>query len=203
MGEAAVQRLVVSACIIAVSLFSNGAGAAAKVSEATQYYDVRGKTGGELIRAIMRKGPRHGFLARAIAVTRFEPKPYGNLSYKGGVCRTTGAGFGLQITYVYPRPSEKLPSQVAARWRPFIAGVTKHEKTHARIGIQMASEIDRKIRGFAMKDKPDCRKSLAAMAKDVSVIAKKYTKKQTDFDAHEHKPNGNVERLVTALVGKE
>lgn len=85
----------------------------------------------------------------------------------------------------------------------FIAGVTKHEKVHGRIGKQMADEIDRRLKGFAMADKQNCRKALAVVAKDIGSIVKKYEKKQSDFDAVEHKPNGNVERMIETLIGKK
>jgi len=194
------QRLLLLASVLVISVFSTEVNSAPKVTEKTEYYDISGKTGAELFRSIMRKGPRHGFMSKAIAVTRFEPRGYGDLKYRNGVCRTGGAGIGIKITYVYPSPTAKLPADVAARWRPFIAGIRKHEGTHGRIGKQMAAEFDREVRGFAMKDKPNCRKAVSVLTKDLSAIAKKYEKKQSEFDAAEHKPKGNVERLITALV---
>jgi predicted secreted Zn-dependent protease len=60
------QRLLLLASVLVISVFSTEVNSAPKVTEKTEYYDISGKTGAELFRSIMRKGPRHGFMSKAI-----------------------------------------------------------------------------------------------------------------------------------------
>lgn len=177
-----------------------GPSMAGKVTVKTEYYSISGKTGVDLVRSMARKGPRHGFLSKAIAVTRFKPAVRGDMVHKNGVCRTKNAEFDLAITYVYPKPSGKLPADVSRRWSAFFAGVEKHEQTHGRLGKELARSIDRKLHGFSMKDKPGCRAATAAMLKDVKKTVVAYDARQRAFDAKEHRSGGNVETMLRRLV---
>lgn len=191
------RMLLASLAIFAASAAPAMAG---KVTVKTEYYAISGKTGVDLVRAMARKGPRHGFLSKAIAVTRFKPKVSGDMVYKDGVCRTRNAGFDLAITYVYPKPSGKLPADVNRRWGAFVAGVEKHEQTHGRLGRELAGALDRKLRGFSMKDKKGCRAATAAMMADVKKTIVAYDAKQRAFDEKEHRKGGNVEKMLLRLV---
>jgi predicted secreted Zn-dependent protease len=176
--------------------------AVAKVTETTRYYKITGKTGMELLRDMNRKGPRHGFLTKAIAQTQFKTDLRGDIVRQNGVCRTKNAGYSMRITYVYPQPTNKLDAALAKRWRAFQATNVEHEQMHGRLGRKLVGDMNRVLRGFKMADKQSCRKAEAALTKQLDAIIVAYNKAQTEFDKREHRAGGPVEKSILALVGK-
>ena len=198
MGLGAKLGVVFGAVVLASTI-----AARADVSVKTKYYDIKGKTGLELFYDMNRKGPRHGFLTKAIAQTQFKTDIKGDLVHSNGVCRTKGAEMVMQITYVYPRPVDKLDSSLARRWKKFQASNIVHEETHGRLAKKMVADVNRTMRGFKLADGQSCRKANAMLMKDLSRIIVAYNKSQVDFDKREHRDNGPVEKSVLALVGKK
>lgn len=193
------------AALVALAAWAAGvqaASAAPKVTEKTEYYEISGKTGLELFYDMNRRGPRHGFLTKAIAQTRFEHEFLGEIAHRRGVCRTVGGAFRIDITYIYPKPRNRLEGDLARRWKKFQAHNLSHEKKHGSIARQMAGELDRMMRRFAMKDGPSCRRAIAAMKRDAAHIMERYTRLQREFDRQEHRDGGPVDRSVMMLVGK-
>lgn len=188
---------------VAASLAAWPAFAGPLVKEAVEYYSISGRTGAELLREMNRHGPRHGFLRRAIAQTRYAPDIRGNLVKQDGVCRMKGGRFVLNITYVYPRPSEKLPSDVARRWKAFQADNVRHEKMHGRIAREMAVRLDRVLRTFSYRDRNShCNMAMLKLERAVDKVVREYNRKQRVFDAKEHRQGGAVEKSIVALLGK-
>jgi len=189
--------------VFAVVLLASAGAARADVSVKTKYYDIKGKTGLELFYDMNRKGPRHGFLTKAIAQTQFKTDIKGDLVYSNGVCRTRGAEMMMQITYVYPRPVDKLDSSLARRWKRFQASNIVHEEMHGRLAKKMVADVNRAMRGFKLADGQSCRKANAKLMKELDRIIVAYNKSQVDFDKREHRDGGPVEKSVLALVGKK
>jgi len=175
----------------------------AKTTETTKYYNVTGKTGMELFRDMNRRGPKHGFLTKAIAQTQFKPDVRGQIVFQDGICRTKNARYAMQITYVYPKVTGKLDPRLAARWRTFLAAVVRHEQAHGRLGRKLVDDINRTMRNFKMADRQSCRKADAALTKQVNAMVVAYNKSQRDFDKREHRPGGPVEKSTMALIGKK
>lgn len=197
MGRVARLWIAVGALLLALS----GA-ARADVSVRTTYYEVTGKTGLALLRDMNRKGPRHGFLTKAIAQTQFKSDIQGDLVHRNGVCRSDGARMVMQITYVYPRPAHKLDGALARRWKAFHASNVAHEEMHGRLAKKMVADVNRTLRGFRMADGTACRKANAKLMASLTRIMVAYNKSQVDFDTREHRPGGPVEKSIVALVGK-
>ncbi|MBX3571265.1 MAG: DUF922 domain-containing protein [Mesorhizobium sp.] len=189
--------------VFAVVLLAFTAAARADVSVKTKYYDIKGKTGLELFYDMNRKGPRHGFLTKAIAQTQFKTDIKGDLVHSNGVCRTRGAKMVMQITYVYPRPVDKLDPSLARRWKKFQASNVVHEEMHGRLAKKMVADVNRAMRGFKLADGQSCRKANAKLMKELDRIIVAYNKSQVDFDKREHRDGGPVEKSVLALVGKK
>ncbi len=135
-----------------LAALSSAAHALPKVSEKVVYYEIAGQTGRDLYAEMGRKGPRHGFMAKAIAQTQFKHQVLGKMVNEGGTCRSKGGGFALQITYVYPKPKSRLSGELGRRWQAFQSDNFRHEKVHGRIAKQMATKLDRAISRFSMKD---------------------------------------------------
>jgi predicted secreted Zn-dependent protease len=189
-------------CVIAVAAGLGGppAHAAPKVVEKVEYYAISGKTGPELLRDMARRGPRQGFLTKAIAQTRYETRADGRLRHAAGVCRFEG-GTTLEVTYIYPKPSHALDRDLARRWRIFQADNERHEKVHGKIARELAVELDRRLRAFALPDGPSCWKATAALKRERKALFDLYEKKQVAFDVKEHREGGPVDRSIEVLLG--
>ena len=182
--------------------FATGAQARPKVTVKTKHYDVRGKTGADILRQINRKGPRHGFLVRAIAQTQYTLS-YGFESVQTSKdCRVTKAEVKMDIVYVYPRLRSKVSGKLNKRWKRFLSGVRKHEEVHGKLARQMAAATEKSLLATRVKGKRGCRKIKRVAKRNAEKVFKKYERQQVSFDKKEHRDNGNVENLVTALTRK-
>lgn len=185
-----------------LAAMASAAHALPKVSEKVVYYEIGGQTGRDLYAEMGRKGPRHGFMAKAIAQTQFKHQILGKMVNEGGTCRSKGGGFALQITYVYPKPARRLTGDLARRWKAFQSDNFRHEKVHGRIAKAMAIKLDRAIARFSMKDGPSCSRAMAALKKQTGRIMAQSIVEQKAFDEREHRQGGAVERSVVELIGK-
>ena len=192
--------LAISAAVMAMSGVAAIAGP--RIVEKTEYYEISGRTGQELLREMSRKGPRHGFMTKAVAQTRFDHRFLGDMVHSGGVCRNVGGGYSLEITYIYPRPREKLSRDLARRWKVFQADNLRHEREHGRIAKAMARKLDRLVSRFSMKDGPSCRKAAARLSREVGVIADRALAEQLAFDEREHRMGGAAEKSFAVLLSR-
>src|SRR5690606_15080569 len=115
-----------------------------KVSEKTRSYEVAGSTGAALLAAMDRRGPKHGFLARAIAQTRYSVAWTIECGETRTACRVTKIDGKLDITYTYPS-ARGLPPALQGRWTRFLAGVKKHEEAHGDIARQMVGAVEKSV----------------------------------------------------------
>src|ERR1044071_4445926 len=76
--------------------------AAEQVEVRTKTYAISGKNGVELYQSMVRRGPRHGFLSRAIAQTSYTVEWEAEVVSQGSVCRVVKAQPVLSLTYTYP-----------------------------------------------------------------------------------------------------
>lgn len=173
-----------------------------KISVKTKHYDVRGKTGAEVLRQINRKGPRHGFLVRAIAQTQYSLS-YGYESVQTSKgCRINKARVKMEIVYVYPKLDGKVSGRLATRWKSFLKGVRKHEEVHGKLARQMAAATEKTLLSTRVSGKRGCRKIKRVAKRNVDKVFKKYEQKQVAFDKKEHRDNGNVDKLIQKLIRK-
>jgi len=180
-----------------------GAGVAhagVKVVEKVDYYNITGDSGDALMAAMDREGPRHGFLARAIAQTRYSLA--WDLEWKGvdNRCVLKQADVTLSVHYRFPRVTGKVPSAVKRKWATFMKGVNKHERMHGRIAREMADAAYKAAMKLTVEGDPNCRRAKQELSKVVHEIYNRYEERQQQFDAVEHQPGGTVDRLVTSLM---
>ncbi len=94
-----------------------------------KYYNIKGKTTQQL-KAQMRNNGPNGYWA------------YVNwyVNWKTKNCRVS-----LRIVYTYPRWANinQAPKSTQHKWRRMISALKKHEKTHARHGVEAAREINK------------------------------------------------------------
>ncbi len=191
--------LVAFICAVSVAVTAQ---ARPKILIKTKYYEVQGKTGAQVLRQINRKGPRHGFLTRAIAQTQYSMS-YGYQSVQTPKdCKIRKVWVKLNITYVYPKITGKVSGKLNKRWKRFLRGVYKHEQVHGKIASQMAAATEKVLKATRVKGKRGCRKIERIANRNVKKVVKKHEILQIAFDKKEHRDNGKVEKLVLALVKK-
>lgn len=189
--------------VLTVALSCAGsAHADVKVVEKVDHYRISGDTGDALMKAMDRNGPRHGFMARAIAQTRYSIA--WNLEWKedGPRCRLESADVTLSVTYRFPTISGSISPSLKRKWAVFIKGVVKHERMHGRIAREMADAAYKAATKVRVDADPTCRLAKQKLSRVVHDIYARYEAQQQQFDALEHQPGGTVDRLVASLIRK-
>lgn len=168
--------------------------------ERNEPYSISGRTGPELYASIGEHGPAAG-IGRAIAFTNF--KLTWQRDYRpqaDGACTLVSARPKLIISYVLPKPSQKLPPPIASNWKTFIDGVARHERAHGEMIVDMVREIEAYTVGLSVPDDPNCKKIRAQMTERLSQISQAQRQKSRDFDRVELTEGGAVHQLVLNLV---
>lgn len=185
----------------AALVFPSVADAKITTSVKIETYRVSGQTGAALVKAMDRNGPRHGFMARAIAQTRYTVAWGLGWSVRGDRCRLASTAIDLDINYRYPALAPGAPAEIVRRWARFMAGVKRHEEMHGQIARQMAAAAEKSVARVAFDADPSCRRAKAEVARRVKAIYAQYEARQQAFDAREHAAGGKVDRLVSSLIG--
>lgn len=196
------QFLIKAGIVAACMLFAGSATAEIKVSVKRKNYDISGTNGAALLDAMDRRGPKHGFLTRAIAQTGYTVGWQIEWAMANGTCRVKKATADLAITYTFPRVTTRLPPDLNRRWTRFMDGVRMHEETHGKLARQMVRAAEREVAGMSMQNDPDCAKSRRAVKRKMAAIYADYERRQVQFDSREHREGGPVEGLVNALLRK-
>lgn len=163
-------------------------------------YKIAGDSGPALLKAMDRGGPRHGFMARAIAQTRYSVAWDMTWIVSDDRCRLKTADATLSVNYRYPALAGKASPKLKARWTRFMVGVRKHEETHGRIARQMTAKAYSVAMRVSFADDRSCRKTKRETLKLLRTIYADYEARQERFDATEHQPGGPVDRLVSRFV---
>jgi predicted secreted Zn-dependent protease len=187
-------------CLGLCGVFAAEAAADVTVQNQTKTYPVRGSTGENLIDQMNRHGPRHGFVARAIAQTKYTVSWDIVWKKTDRECRVARADAVLSIDYTYPALASQVDPKLKRRWATFMAGVRKHEETHGRNAVRMVNEAQKAATGLSMPADAGCRTASAEVKRRVNAIYARYEAKQVAFDQREHRDGGPVERLVEALA---
>ncbi|WP_426232566.1 DUF922 domain-containing Zn-dependent protease [Pararhizobium sp. DWP3-4] len=183
-----------------VSLFPIPAHADWQAVENVQVYTVGGKTGAELYASIGGRGPKIGNAGRAVAVTNFKLTWTRKYEPKGNSCVLAVARPKLIITYVLPKPAERLPGPVAKKWETFISGVHKHELVHGDLIKDMVKKIEAVSVGFTVANDPKCQKIRTELTARLGELSRSQRQQSRDFDRAELSNGGNIHQLVLALI---
>lgn len=192
------------AALMTIGLLAAAAPATAgvKVSVKTTSYDIAGRTGAALLGAMDKRGPKHGFLTRAIAQTRYAVTWELEWGEARGACRLKRADARLDITYTYPRVEGGVPRDLGKRWQGFMAGVRKHEETHGSLARQMAKAAEKSITGLRTAGDTGCAKAKREVRRRLDGIYRDYEARQARFDTREHRSGGPVDRLLKGLLSR-
>ncbi|OBZ94985.1 peptidase [Pararhizobium polonicum] len=168
--------------------------------EKVQTYAVAGRTGGALYASIGERGPKVGNSGRAIAFTNFKLTWTRKYEPQGGACVLVTARPKLTITYTLPKPAERLPAAVAAKWDIFIAGVHRHELVHGDQIKDMVKKIEATSVGLTVPDDPKCQKIRTELTTRLGELSRAQRQQSRDFDRAELSNGGNIHQLVLALI---
>lgn len=199
-GEGLMRAWAVSLCLAAGMCASSAALSAPRIATRTTYYEISGESGAAVLRELDRRGPKHGFMTRAIAQTRYTMSSESDWRHERGACVAVRPSVRLDIAYVFPKLAGKVSPALKQRWQLFFAGVTRHEETHGRIAREMAMAAEKAVRLIRIRDGKGCGRFQGEMKRAIGVVMEEHEKRQNRFDAVEHQKGGNIERLIARLV---
>ncbi|WP_455274774.1 DUF922 domain-containing Zn-dependent protease [Rhizobium herbae] len=196
------MKTVLSFCLLLGSVASLPGVAHAdwQAVENVQTYSITGKTGAELYASIGERGPKVGNGGRAIAFTNFKLTWSRKYEPQGGGCVLVSARPKLIITYVLPKPAERLPASVAKSWETFISGVRQHELVHGDLIKDMVKKIEAVSVGLSVPEDPKCQKIRADLTVRLGELSRAQRQQSRDFDRVELSNGGNIHQLVLALI---
>lgn len=170
------------------------------VKEQVKTYPVRGGDALALYRSIDDNGPKTSLGSRAIALTEFDLRWRRDYQPYGSACILASAKPFLTITTTLPKPAGKLNKEMAARWKPFIAGITAHEAVHGMMIRKLTKEIVSGTVGTRMENDSTCKKIRPVILEKVKAVYAAHLARSREFDRVEMGKGGNVEQLVRTLV---
>src|SRR5262245_9493319 len=110
------RSIALAAAFVAATVgLTGGAFAGMTVNVQKSHYEIAGKTGAALLDAMERRGPKHGFLTRAIAQTRYSVGWNMVWAERDRSCRVKSADATLSMTYTYPLLTGDVPPQLRKR----------------------------------------------------------------------------------------
>lgn len=187
--------------VLALSCAGAGLASAEIVTQVeTRTYPVAGATGAALLGVMDRRGPRHGFRARAIAQTRYAVSWRIEWAETRSACRARKVDGQLAIAYTYPKLEGPVTAQLRRRWETFLAGVKAHEEQHGAMARQMARTAEKAALGVKIANDRGCRKAKVEAKRRMAAVYDEYERRQNRFDQREHRPGGPVEGLVERLA---
>lgn len=189
--------MLAAACVLSCV---SAASAGTKLIVHVRTYDVAGKTGADLVEAMDRLGPKHGYMTRAIAETGYTVHWDLDISRQDGTCRLRQANGKLDLTYTFPRRLSPASPALRKRWDGFMAGVRRHEHTHGRIAMRMMRATETALAGLERRDNWFCTGTRLEARRRINATYAEYEARQNAFDAREHRGGGHVEHLVDALT---
>ena len=192
--------LAFSLCVLTSLAATCGAMATPKISTKSTKFNVSGSNGAELMRDMDRRGPKHGFMTRAIAQTRYTMNSEADWKHDGTFCVTTRPRIRLDITYIYPNLAGPVSPELRSRWGRFMNEVREHEESHGRLARDMALAAENAVSRLKVKDSKGCGRFHAEMKRKVATIVAEYERRQRNFDAVEHKDGGHIQGIISKLV---
>lgn len=163
------------------------------------FYAISGKTGMELYRSIGERGPAGG---GHVAQTNFKLTWKRLFDERGGDCFLVYAKPVLTITQTYPKPSNKLSSDMQRRWDKFLSGIRKHEQTHVRMIGEMVSATEASLVGMSVQGDPTCAKVKAAVKQRINEGYEAHRDRTRQYDRTDLGMGGKAFLVLEDLVNE-
>lgn len=167
--------------------------------EKVDHYKVSGTSPMALYQSVGERGPKLS-LGRVIAHTTFKLTWQRDYQQQGSACVLASAKPKLIITYTLPKPTQKLPPEVAAKWEAFYNGIVEHEKLHGQFMQDLTQQIQDVSIGLRDENDPGCKKVRAALQAQLKPISDAHVARHSEYDQVEMSPGGAVHQLILAFL---
>lgn len=176
------------------------------VKERTKYYQISGRTGIELGRAMLAgaSGPinkRH-----AIAATEAS---YGigdaEIVARNGRCVVEEVTVTLELTYHLPkwRGANRASARLRRNWTGFFSELTRHEYQHGQIAREGARELEKTLMSMSGTIAFNCNDFGAFSTIRLNLLANRIKQRQLAFDRRENLRTSRISRLQATLLRAE
>ncbi|WP_245281380.1 DUF922 domain-containing Zn-dependent protease [Rhizobium sp. AAP43] len=194
-----IKQAIIS-LVAAASLFGSNVSAQSwEPIEKIEHYSIKGTAPMELYQSIGERGPKLG-LGRVIAHTSFKLTWQRDYQQQGADCVLATAKPKLIITYTLPKPTQKLPSNVQAKWDRFYDGIAAHEKLHGQFMQDLTQQIQDVSIGLSAQNDPGCKKVRAALQAQLKPISDAHGARHSEYDQVEMSPGGAVHQLILTFL---
>ncbi|MAZ84255.1 MAG: peptidase [Hoeflea sp.] len=189
---------IAAALVFAASLTTAGQ-AETLISKSYQYFNIGGRTAGDLDRELSRHGPKaSGTEMRHPGATRM--KFSGTISYqqlRNGRCKVKSAEIKLHTKLILPRWTNRRRAEkdVVMIWDTLSRDIKRHEERHAEIARQYARKLEKSL--VSMYPRKNCEAMEAAANAESDKILSKHDRAQVAFDRSE---SASFERRMTRML---
>ncbi len=174
-----------------------------KISERTKYYSVSGRTGKQLFKSIVRRGPKLRRQGHAIATTTtyFEIKRL-KTGIKGRRCVVKSVDLIVTINYKFPRwrNAKRASKKVRRNWAKFYKSVKRHEATHGRNSRDYAKKLHARIRKATGRVSRGCNNFGRTTLRAIKRLERSFHRRDRRFDRREGWAFSRIRRLQNALL---
>jgi predicted secreted Zn-dependent protease len=197
------KRLLAAITVLMAFTLAHSASARVIINERTKFYTVSGKTGPQLFKSILRRGPKVRNVGHAIASTGTALK-IRNIKtvVNRRECKVTNVDVIVDITYTLPRwtGSRGASAKVRDTWKQFNARVLRHEQTHGRISREYAREVEKKIKQARGRASRNCKNFGKRQLRSLARLQRNIRKRHERFDRREGRARSRIRLLQRSLI---
>lgn len=174
------------------------------LKEKTKFYTIKGTTGVEIYKSMLKNGPDHGgSLKDVLASTSFK------FDFKNDVftvyknrCVLTNLDIIVNVTYTYPkwRDSKKASAETRRAWKKFQKIAILHEKEHVKITRKFANDYEKLLRKSRRRAASECEDVSLSEKIRTSFAIRKHERLHRLFDRRDLRRGGRGYNALLELV---
>jgi len=190
------------AVFLAFAIFTT-ASARVIINERTKFYNVSGKNGQQLFKAILRRGPKVRNVGHAIASTGTSIRIRNvKTSVNRRECKVASVDVVVDITYTLPRwrGARRASPKLRRDWERFNARVVRHEQTHGRISREYAREVEKQIKSTRGRASRNCKNFGKSQIRSIQRLQRGVARRHARFDRREGRSGARIRRLQRTLL---
>ncbi|MEO0329667.1 MAG: DUF922 domain-containing protein [Pseudomonadota bacterium] len=177
------------------------------LKETTAYYSVVGKTGREIFKSMIDRGPRLGGpKGHALATTEYKYDINNvDVEIKQGRCIPVRVDVVVRVKYTYPRWAGNRGARKSTRraWKHFEKSVVWHEKQHVKIALDYAKEYQLALKKTRLRSSQNCTATSFSTTWRATRAALKHNRRQRLFDRQDLRPGGRGYEAQLRLLKAE
>ncbi len=147
-------------CALIVPAKSGVANAAVILKERITYYNVKGRTGREIFKSMIDRGPKlGGRRGHALATTEYEYDVNNiDVIVKNGRCIANQLDVTVHVKYTYPKwiPNGSAKKSTRNAWKVFSKSVIWHEQQHVKIAMDYARDYEAALKKTKLRVSQNC-----------------------------------------------